>query len=224
MRRSRGQEAQDSPEHDDSLGKLTHYNCLTLPHLVALISRPTARIVPNDVSLVVVSAVTALINSALPKTQDDRVSSKLNRGRLRIHQPWLRDVSNPNKTGPNASAKRRQALQSIIKALQTLASTRNCAVVILSQCATKMQSERGATLTPAINANLWEQGVSTRLTLFRDWTWRNNKSATVFLAGLQKLDGKATQDVVENVSAFKIDAVSRVASLRPRCLFANILH
>ena len=104
--------------------------------------------------------------------------------------------------------KRRQALQSIMKALQTLASTRNCAVVVLSQCATRMQSERGPTLTPAVNANLWEQGVSTRLVLFRDWIWQSTKSTSVFLAGIQKLDGKTTPGELDQVSAFKIGTVS----------------
>lgn len=81
-------------------------------------------------------------------------------------------------------------------------------MVLLSQCATKMQSERGATLTPAINANVWEHGLSTRLVLFRDWDWLKGKARPLFLAGIQKLDGKTTNDAFELVSAFKIDHVS----------------
>lgn len=95
-----------------------------------------------------------------------------------------------------------------MKSLQTLASTKDCAVVLLSQCATKMQSERGATLTPAINANVWEHGLSTRLVLFRDWDWVKGKARPLFLAGIQKVDGKTTHDAFELVSAFKIDHVS----------------
>lgn len=71
-----------------------------------------------------------------------------------------------------------------------------------------MQPEGGPTLTPAVNANLWEQGVSTRLVLFRDWTWQGTKSTSVFLAGLQKLDGKTTPGELDQVSAFKIGPVS----------------
>ena len=71
-----------------------------------------------------------------------------------------------------------------------------------------MQSERGATLTPSVNATVWEQGVSTRLVLFRDWVWRGKKLASILLAGLQKVDGKSTRDAVENVIAFKVEAVS----------------
>lgn len=102
-----------------------------------------------------------------------------------------------------------QALQSIMNALQKLAATRNCAVVMLSQCATKMHSERGATLIPAVNATVWDQGVSSRLVLFRDWIWQGNKPVSVFLAGLQKLDGKATDEAVESIVAFKVELVCR---------------
>lgn len=94
-----------------------------------------------------------------------------------------------------------------MSALQKLAATRNCAVVVLSQCATKMHSERGATLTAAVNANVWEQGVSTRLVMFRDWVWQDSNLTSVFLAGLQKLDGKTCQEVVENIVAFKVESV-----------------
>lgn len=95
-----------------------------------------------------------------------------------------------------------------MKHLQTLASTKNCAVVLLSHCATKMQSERGATLTPAINANLWEQGVSTRLVLYRDWDWVKGRARSLYLAGVQKLDGRSTNDAIELVSGFVIGHVS----------------
>ncbi|RGP60186.1 DNA repair rhp55 [Fusarium longipes] len=68
-----------------------------------------------------------------------------------------------------------------------------------------MHSERGATLTAAINANVWEQGVSSRLVMFRDWVWQENSLTSVFLAGLQKVDGRACQEAVENIVAFKVE-------------------
>lgn len=109
--------------------------------------------------------------------------------------------------GPTQASKRLQGLQFIITTLQKLAATKNCAVVLLSQCATKMRSEQKPTLIPSINTTVWEQGVSTRLVLFRDWAWNGNKSSSVFLAGLQKIDGRVVQDAVEHVSAFKIEPV-----------------
>ncbi|CAG7564212.1 unnamed protein product [Fusarium equiseti] len=69
----------------------------------------------------------------------------------------------------------------------------------------KSSKERGATLTAAVNANVWEQGVSTRLVMFRDWVWQENSLTGVFLAGLQKVDGRACQEAVENIVAFKVE-------------------
>ncbi|KAL7823009.1 P-loop containing nucleoside triphosphate hydrolase protein [Trichoderma gracile] len=167
--------------------KLVHYSCMTLPHLLAFISRPTTTLIPSDVSLIVLSSPTALINSFLPRS--------------------LEGKGNPKQTkGPTASSKRLQGLQFIMTTLQKLAATKDCAVVLLSQCATKMRSEQRATLIPSINTTVWEQGVSTRLVLFRDWAWHGNKSSSVFLAGLQKIDGRAVQDAVDHVSAFKVEA------------------
>jgi hypothetical protein len=65
---------------DDDNSKFIHYDCLTLPHLIALISRPTAKSLPQDTTLVVLSSLTALINSALPKSQDERPGVKRKNG------------------------------------------------------------------------------------------------------------------------------------------------
>ncbi|KAM5367422.1 hypothetical protein ACJZ2D_009985 [Fusarium nematophilum] len=183
-----------TPEEENNYAtRFHHYSCLTLPHFIALVSRPTMKSIPSSSSLVIVSSLSALVNSALPKSHDGKA------------------ISRPSK-GPNPSTKRMQALQSIMNSLHKLAATRNCAVVVLSQCATKMHSERGATLTAAVNATVWEQGVSTRLVMFRDWTWHENRLASVFLAGLQKVDGRASQETVENAVAFKVelDGVAQV--------------
>ncbi|KAF5260135.1 hypothetical protein FOXYS1_9221 [Fusarium oxysporum] len=171
-------DASETQEGDAS--RFYHYSCFTLPHLVALVSRPTAKLVPHNCSLMVISSLSALVNSALPKSHDGKATSKSNKGMSK----------------------------SICKANTSIAFD----LVVLSQCATKMHSERGATLTAAVNASVWEQGISTRLVMFRDWAWQENNLTSVFLAGLQKLDGKACQEVVENVVAFKVelDGVSQV--------------
>ncbi|KAK6705793.1 hypothetical protein SNK03_009626 [Fusarium graminearum] len=181
---STGIEAATAKEIDAT--QFYQYSCFTLPHLISLVSRPTIKLIPTNTSLVVISSFSALVNSALPKSNDGNSTSKGSKG-----------------LGP--LEKRRQALQSIMSSFHKLAATRNCAIVVLSQCATKMHSERGATLTAAINANVWEQGVSTRLVTFRDWVWQESSLTSVFLAGLQKVDGRACQEAVENIVAFKVE-------------------
>lgn len=96
-------------------------------------------------------------------------------------------------------------------ALQKLAATRDAAVVILTQCATRMQAERRATLTPTINANVWEQGVATRVVLFRDWMWHDGHASGARLAAVQKVNGKVTLDALETVYAFEIESVRCIA-------------
>lgn len=155
----------------------------------------------------VISSISALINAALPKSQDGKAGSKGSKGSLAATSSRFDLPLMLAPLGPSASTRRSQGLQYTMNALQKLAATRNCAVVILSQCATKMQSEQAATLVAAVNAAVWEQGITTRLVLFRDWAWRGKQLASVFLAGLQKLDGKTTDEAVERVSAFAVGPV-----------------
>lgn len=179
---------------------------MTLPHLLALISRPTGKSIAADVSLVVISSMSALLNSALPKSQDVKTGSKVNKGMAAFPNANVMVLTMPSP-GLTLSAKRLQALRSIMDSLRKLAATKNCAVVVLSQCATQMQSERGPTLVAAVNATVWEQGVSTRIVLFKDWIWQRNEPSSVFLAGIQKLDGRVTHEAVEHVSAFRVEVV-----------------
>lgn len=122
--------------------------------------------------------------------------------------------------GPSMSSKRLQMLQYVVSALQKLAATRDVAVVILSQCATRMQAERGATLIPAINANVWEQGIATRVALLRDWMWDDGHPYGARLAAVQKVNGKTAADGLDRLFAFSIDSVGRAAP----CLVRYLLH
>jgi hypothetical protein len=57
------------------LGRLdgfTHYPCPSLPHLIALLCRPTASSIPPGTSLVVVDSLSALLNHAFPKLPETR--------------------------------------------------------------------------------------------------------------------------------------------------------
>lgn len=120
--------------------------------------------------------------------------------------------------GPSMSSKRLQVLQYVVSALQKLAATRDAAVVVLTQCATRMQAERSATLIPAINASVWEQGIATRVALLRDWMWNDGHPYGARLAAVQKVNGKTAADGLDRVFAFNIDSVGRVAPCRVWCL------
>lgn len=174
---------------------------------MALVSRPTKDSFSPDVSLVVISMASALLNSTLPKTHDGKTHARGNKGKCLTHNWGQAILTKRTRTGLSMPAKRLQVLQFMMNSLQKLAATRNCAVVLLSQCATKMQVEKGAALVPAVNATVWEQGVSTRLVLHRDWIWQKDTLIGSLVAGIQKLDGKPAADRLGQVSAFTVEAV-----------------
>lgn len=109
--------------------------------------------------------------------------------------------------GSGLSTRKLQTLQYIIGALQKLAATRNCAVVLLSQCATRIQAhDRGATLIPAVSAGVWEQGVAARLVLFKDWAWSGGRAADACFAGVQRVAGRKVGGL-KKVFAFQVGEV-----------------
>ncbi|KAL2890355.1 Rad55 protein [Ceratocystis lukuohia] len=117
--------------------------------------------------------------------------------------------------------KRLQAVQFLVSSLQKLAATRQCAVLLLSQCASKMESGRAASLVPAINGTVWEQAIATRLVLFKDWIWRGRDSEVtpirhdsfqeVVFVGVQKLQGKTCVYAMEHMVGFRIESAGLVS-------------
>ncbi|KAL8372095.1 hypothetical protein RB595_001746 [Gaeumannomyces hyphopodioides] len=168
-----------------------HYTCPTLPHLIALLCRPSVGCIPHNTSLVVVDSLSILVNHAFPRIADSKPIT----------------LKNGTKV-PSQAAKRQQTLQYVAGALQKLAATRNLAVVVLSQCATRMQagsSERGAaSLVPAVNASAWEEGVSTRVVLFRDWSMQDGTATAARFAAALKIGGKRVEDEDVRLAAFDI--------------------
>jgi hypothetical protein len=84
------------------------------------------------------------------------------------------------------------------------------AVVILSQCVTKMRPGAGAVLVPAINTTAWEQGLGCRISLFRDWGWDDeagNEVNDIRLAAVVKAEGIAMSGGRRKLVGFTIGEV-----------------
>ncbi|PSS02179.1 P-loop containing nucleoside triphosphate hydrolase protein [Coniella lustricola] len=188
-------EPQPESSASDPLQRLVHYSCPSLAHFIALLCRPTQAAVPTDTALVVVDALSALVNHAFPRTPAQRYGNK----------------GNDKKKGPSPSSRRIQVLQYIVNALQKLAATRDAAVVVLMQCATRMQAEKGATLVPAVNANVWEQGIATRIALFRDWVWYEGQAFGARLAAMQKVNGRLASEAAHKMYAFDVKPTGLVS-------------
>ncbi|KAI0410253.1 P-loop containing nucleoside triphosphate hydrolase protein [Xylaria grammica] len=167
----------------DAIANLVHYFTPTLAHLIGLFCKLEASSVPSGTSLVVIDGLPGLINHAFPRNPESH--------------------RNPAK-GPSSVTRRPQVLQSLISALQKLSATRDLLIVVLSQCVTRMQAGNGAAITPAINASAWEQGISTRIVLFQDWTAVDAELRNVRLVGVQKSNGQFSPNGFGLVFPFKI--------------------
>lgn len=157
----------------DALDRLVHYTCPTLPHFIALLCRSTDSCIPPEAPLVVVDGLSGLLNHSLPRIQPQGSAKAAGKG-------------------PSLGARRLQILQYIVTALKKLAVNRGIAIVILSQCATKMQAEGRATLLPAVNAGVWEQGIPNRVVLYRDFVRQHDKTTALHFAAVEKKNGQAS--------------------------------
>ncbi|KAH8804947.1 P-loop containing nucleoside triphosphate hydrolase protein [Xylogone sp. PMI_703] len=175
----------------DLQDNLTHITTPTLAHLVALLCHPVPGLFPTGTSLIMIDSLSTLVDTAFPKNADSSNMAK--------------------KPGaPNPSARKFPVLQYLITSLHKLAATYNIAIVILSQCVTKMRPGAGPALVPAINTTAWEQGLACRVALFRDWGWEvdgnegNRKVIHARFAEVLKAEGVSMPPNSRRVVAFEI--------------------
>jgi len=126
---------------------------------------------------------------------------------------------------PNPLARKFPILQYLITNLQKLAAIRNIAIVVFSQCVTKMRPGAGAVLVPAINTTAWEQGLGCRVALFRDWGWEDEEGHLiddVRLAQVIKAEGVAVPEGRARLVGFSITEVSPVPPTPFSSFYNNI--
>jgi len=73
-----------------------------------------------------------------------------------------------------------------------------------------MRLGAGAVLIPAVNTTAWEQGLSCRVALFRDWGWNDEEGTEVSdvrLAQVIKAEGVTLRSGMGKVVAFTIGKV-----------------
>ena len=116
-------------------------------------------------------------------------------------------------------------MNDLISALSKVAALHDIALLITSQTITKIRAGSRALLVPAISGAEWENGISTRLVLFRDWVAGKGKcnpadAATLQnarFAGILKANGMtlANEGGVGEVVAFTIGSVCNLLSAEP---------
>ncbi|KAJ4363083.1 hypothetical protein N0V83_010203 [Neocucurbitaria cava] len=173
----------DAPEiASDELRSHFHYFAApTLAHVLALFLRSPASFPPQDTSLIVIDSLSTLIDNAYPRYTDERLAK--------------------NKTDQSrwAAGRRFAVINELISTLTRFAALHDIALLIACQTITRIRGASRALLVPAISGVEWENGVSTRLVLFRDWVRQGKTHDTadgdrlrrVRFAGLVKANGVA---------------------------------
>ena len=154
-----------SPSQDDRiLGNICHYFAPTLPHLLALLTHPSPSFPSHNTSLIVIDAVSTLFNQAFPKVVDI-AGSKEKSSKLNDAAQW-------------AASRKWAVMGDFIAKLGRLAATRQIAILLTVQTATRVYAELETCLYPAVAGTAWDNGINARIVLFRDWLYRSAASSS----------------------------------------------
>ena len=145
-----------------------HYTVPTLAHLLALFMHPPSPFPPPTTSLIVIDSLSTLFDNAYPRHADDRASKSQN-----TQARW-------------AAGRKFAVMNELIATLTRVAAMHDIALLITSQTITRIRAASRALLIPALSGAEWENGVSTRLVLFRDWVPGQGKWDRRDVARLQK--------------------------------------
>ena len=192
----------------DGLRGHFHYMALpTLAHLLALFVHAPAAFPPQNTSLVVIDSLATLVDNAYPRNIDDRMAR--------------------NKTEQSrwAAGRRFAIINELIATFTKFAAVHDIALLVTSQTITRIRGASRALLVPAMAGIEWENGISTRLVLFRDWIRLGKASDNLDadklqkarFVGLVKANGVSLADEggVGDVVPFTIENVSRMHHLQP---------
>ena len=179
-------------------------NCLhyfftpTLPHLLALLAHPSPSFSPDKTSLIVVDAVSPLFATAFPRAVEGLDGNQAP-GKKNGALQW-------------AASRRFSVMSDFLARLGKLAAMKNIAILLISQTTTKVKTEYGTVLRPALSTRAWDAGIHNRIVLFRDWEnvqdqqGRENRTKAVRFAGVMKIANVAYEGLGKIVS-FTIEQV-----------------
>lgn len=184
----------------------THFHHIatpTLAHVLAVFMHPHASFPPKDTSLVIIDSLSTLIDNSYP-----------------------RNVQGKNKNDQTrwAAGRRFTVINELISTFSKFAALHDIALLVTCQTITRIRGASRALLVPAISGVEWENGISTRLVLFRDWVRQGKAKDTADadrlrkarFAGLVKVNGVALADEggVGSVVPYAIENVSQFNSRR----------
>lgn len=168
----------------DTAAESFHYVAAqTLSHLLALIISPPAGLILPKTTLLVVDGLNTLVDLDYPRLP-------FNNSTRTEQQKWQ-------------AGRRYAILGSIVTALSKLAALHDLAVVVTTGCSSRMRHDSGlgASIAPGIGGAEWENGISSRMLVFRDFDGR--------FVGVQKCQGRNITPLdpvgdVRNIVGFEI--------------------
>ncbi|KZM21028.1 uncharacterized protein EKO05_0011135 [Ascochyta rabiei] len=166
-----------------------HLAAPTLAHILALFMHPPPSFPHPGASLVVIDSLSTLIDNAYPRNPADRIKNKTDQSK------W-------------AAGRRYSVINDLIAAFTNFAALHHVALLVTCQTITRIRGPSRALLVPAIAGLEWENGIATRLLLFRDWLPQQPaRLQNARFAALVKLNGLTLADEggVGNVVPFAIE-------------------
>ncbi len=106
-----------------------------------------------------VDSISSLFAAAFPIANDGFDSKQISNKQKRDADQW-------------ATSRKLAFMGDFVSKLGKLATTKNIAILLTSQTATRIRADTGATLHPAISGTAWDAGLSARIVLFRDWFYQ----------------------------------------------------
>jgi len=177
---------------EDSLKRFHHSVLPTLSHLLAAVLHPRPDYPPECTSLVIIDGLNTLIDLDYPRFHFIGISKT-------EQQRWQ-------------AGRRYAVLGSLVTALNKLAVLNNLAVVVTTGCATRMRPDTGlgAALVPGVGGPEWDNGIWTRVVVFRDLAGR--------FVGVQKRQGHSliSREEVGEVGRVIAFAIAEDGSLSER--------
>jgi hypothetical protein len=198
------------PQHsvDEIRSHFTHYTAPTLAHLLALFVHPPSAFPPPNTALIVIDSLSTLFDNAYPRRNVDDRASKNNSDQAR----W-------------AAGRKFAVMNELISTLTRVAALHDIALLVTCQTITRIRGGSRALLVPALSGAEWENGISTRVVLFRDWVAGQAKSSAADavrlqnarFAGILKANGVTLADEggVGHVVPFALDSVGNLLPAEP---------
>lgn len=193
-----------SPSFKEMLDSIHHFNVPTLPHLLALLVHAHASFPPPRTSLIVVDSVSSLFALAFPKFTE-KLRQKDDAGKKQDLAQW-------------AASRRWAVMSDFISKTGKLAASTDITILLISQATTRVKANSDTILHPAVSGSAWDNGVHTRLVLFRDWLPKRKERSSQGLyvskarfIGIVKGAG-ITHDGLEKVVPFVINQVEHMPS------------